>query len=310
LRRTDAAYWELLDFELIEGRWLAADDIERGRFVAVINEATAGTWFPGESALGKTVVANTESYEVVGVVANEPVTSLLAYADIWVPLTTNETYLKEWISGSQVMLYVEDPSRRAAVKEELQQALANFVYTDDPAAAQRAVAAAWTPLEFLANGALPSFGDGFGDFEAVLERHVEDRIPEFLAVSAAIALLFMSLPAINMTNLNIGRILERAPEIGLRKAAGASRRVLAGQFVFENIVLSALGGLIALAIAPLLLGLLNDTLFTYGQLGLNWTVFAAAFAFVLVFGVLSGAYPAWKMAKLQPAVALRGSQHG
>jgi hypothetical protein len=209
------------------------------------------------------------------------------------------------------MLYVENPSRRAAVKEELQEALADFVYTDDPGAVERVVAAAWTPLEFLANGALPSFGGGFGDFdfEGALERHVEDRVAEFLAVLAVIALLFMSLPAINMTNLNIGRILERAPEIGLRKSAGASRRVLAGQFVFENVVLSALGGLIALALAPLLLGLLNDTLFTYGRLALDWTVFAAAFAFVLVFGVLSGAYPAWKMAKLEPAAALRGAQH-
>jgi len=308
LRRTDAAYWDLLDFELTEGRWLEADDVDQGRFVAVINEATAGTWFPGESAVGQTVVANNESYEVVGVVGNEPATSLLAYADIWVPLTTNQTYRTEWISGSQVMLYVEDPSRRGAVKEELQQALADFVYTDDPGAAQRAVAAAWTPLEFLANTALPS-GGAFGDFETALARHVEDRVPEFLAALAAIGLLFMSLPAINMTNLNIGRILERAPEIGLRKSAGASRRVLAGQFVFENIVLSALGGLIALALAPLLFGLLNDTLFTYGRLGLDWTVFAAAFAFVLLFGVLSGAYPAWKMAKLEPAVALRGTQH-
>jgi putative ABC transport system permease protein len=37
LRRTDAAYWDILDFDLIEGRWLEADDIDRGRFVAVIN---------------------------------------------------------------------------------------------------------------------------------------------------------------------------------------------------------------------------------------------------------------------------------
>jgi putative ABC transport system permease protein len=134
-------------------------------------------------------------------------------------------------------------------------------------------------------------------------------VAEFVAIAVAVGLLFMSLPAINMANLNIGRILERAPEIGLRKSAGATRRVLAGQFIFENVVLSALGGLVAIAIAPILLGLLNDTLFTYGQLGLNGPVFAAAFAFVLVFGVLSGAYPAWKMARLEPAVALRGSQH-
>jgi putative ABC transport system permease protein len=84
--------------------------------------------------------------------------------------------------------------------------------------------------------------------------------------------------------------------------------VLAGQFIFENVVLSTLGGLISLAIAPVLFELLNDTI-PYGRLALNGPVFAAAFAFVLVFGMLSGAYPAWKMARLEPAVALRGAQH-
>jgi putative ABC transport system permease protein len=307
LRRTDAAYWEILDFELIEGRFLAADDVDRGRFVAVINEATADIWFPDDSALGKSIVANGESYEVVGIVANEPVTSSLAYADLWVPLTTSATYRDEWIGGGQIMLYLEDSSKREAVREELQQSLADFVYTDDPAQDVRAVAPARTPIQSYA-------ANFFGvplmrDTQAMVDRFSADRVAEFLAIAVAVGLLFMSLPAINMANLNIGRILERAPEIGLRKAAGASRRALTSQFIFENVVLSALGGLIAIAIAPILLGLLNDTLFTYGQLGLNGPVFAAAFAFVLVFGVLSGAYPAWKMARLEPAVALRGSRH-
>jgi putative ABC transport system permease protein len=311
LRVTDAAYWDILDFELIEGRLLAADDIDQGRFVAVINEATANIHFPSESALGKTIVANNESYEVVGVVANEPVTSTLAYADIWAPLTTNPIYYNDWTNtNGQVMLYVEDPSRHAAVREELRQAIEDFDIPENPGLYERVAARAWTPLERLASELYSEIvPSSFGDFDGAVDRFSADRVLEVLALAGAVMLLFMSLPAINMANLNIGRILERAPEIGLRKAAGASRRVLAGQFIFENVVLSALGGLVALALAPLLLGLLNDTLVTYGRLSVNGPVFAAAFAFVLVFGVLSGAYPAWKMASLEPAVALRGAQH-
>jgi putative ABC transport system permease protein len=311
LRLTDAAYWDILDFELIEGRLLAADDVDQGRFVAVINEATANIHFPGESALGKTIVANADAYEVVGVVADEPIMSLLAYADIWAPLTTNPIYHNDWTnSNGQIMLYVEDPSRHAAVREELRQALEDFAIPDNPGLYEHVAARAWTPLQTLARKFIDGIAPGPGfDFDRAAAGYSADRVPEFLAVAGAVMLLFMSLPAINMANLNIGRILERAPEIGLRKAAGASQRVLAGQFIFENVVLSALGGLLALALAPILLGLLNDTLVTYGRLSLNGPVFAAAFAFVLVFGVLSGAYPAWKMARLEPAVALRGSQH-
>lgn len=311
LRPTDAAYWDILDFELIEGRLLAADDVDQGRFVAVINEATANLHFPGESALGKTIVANADAFEVVGVVANEPVTSELAYADIWAPLTTNPSYYNDWTNlNGQVMLYVEDPSRHAAVREELRQAIDEFYIPENPGLYERVAARASTPLQTLARQVINQIAPGPSfDLDRDAAIYSADRVPQFLAAAAAITLLFMSLPAINMANLNIGRILERAPEIGLRKAAGASRRVLAGQFIFENVVLSALGGLLALALAPLLLGLLNDTLITYGRLSLNGPVFAAAFAFVLVFGALSGAYPAWKMARLEPAIALRGSQH-
>lgn len=311
LRLTDAAYWEILDFNLIEGRLLAADDVDQGRFVAVINEGTANTFFPGESALGKTVLANSDSYEVVGVVANEPVTSVLAFSDIWAPLTTNPTYTNDWTNSyGQIMLYVEDPSRHAAVRAELQRVLDEFAINPNPEWWNSVTVRAWTPLQTFATDLINDFfpGPAF-DFDAAAASFSIDRVTEFLVAAGAFVLLFMSLPAINMANLTIGRILERAPEIGLRKSAGASRRVLAGQFIFENVVLSTLGGLIALALAPILLGLLNETLVTYGRLSLNGPVFAVAFVLVLVFGVLSGAYPAWKMARLEPAVALRGAQH-
>jgi putative ABC transport system permease protein len=305
LRRTDAAYWEILDFTTLDGRVLSTDDVDQGRFVAVINEATADRYFPGASAVGQTLVAGRESFEVVGVVANEPWTSPLAHADIWVPLTTATAYRDQWLGGNQAMLYVDDPSRRRAVQQEYQQALERFEYTVDPGQYQRAASSAQTSLEFLTSVIVGRFDQGFPGEES----YARSRVAKFAGLATAGMLLFMSLPAINMANLNIGRMLERAPEIGLRKVAGASRRVLAGQFIFENVVLCVLGGLIAFAVAPFVLGLLNDTVITYGRLALNVPVFVAGFAFVLIFGVLSGAYPAWKMAKLEPAAALRGVRH-
>ncbi|HMN47280.1 MAG TPA: ABC transporter permease [Povalibacter sp.] len=303
LRRTDAPYWEILDFDVLDGRVLQTDDIDQGRFVAVINETTANTYFPGESAIGKKITAGGDSYEVVGVVADEAEISRLAYSDIWVPLTTSQTYRDQWILGGQIMLYVDDPSQRAAVQNEFKQALEGFVAADDPHRFDRAVSVAWTPLGMLASFIIGNMSSGFDD------KFADDRVPQFLALAGAITLLFMALPAINMANLNIGRMLERAPEIGLRKATGASRLALTGQFIFENVVLCALGGLLAFAIAPLVLAYLNATLFTYGRLTLSAPVFVAGFIFILIFGVLSGAYPAWKMARLEPAAALRGLQH-
>jgi len=305
LRRTDAAYWQILDFELLDGRLLAVDDIDQGRFVAVINEATADSFFPGRSAIGETIDAGGDSFEVVGVVANEPVTSLLAYSDIWVPLTTTVAGAEDWVGNGMVMLWLEDASQIRAAKAEYAESVASFVYTPDPAQFERLTSSALTALEAIATGIMGDFGGELG----VLQTEPRSRVAAFMGLVSVAVLLFMALPAINMSNLNIGRILERAPEIGLRKATGASRAVLVGQFIFENVVLCAIGGIVAFALAPLVLGILNETVFDYGRLGLNVPVFVAGFGFVLLFGVLSGAYPALKMARLDPAAALRGNQH-
>ena len=305
LRRTDAVYWQILDFDLLDGRVLSADDIDRGRFVAVINEAMAGAFFPDGSAVGKTLAAGAASFEIVGVVANEPVTSFLAYSDIWVPLSTTTAGTEEWVGNGVAMLWFEDASHMSAAKTEFAESLAGFVYTPDPAQFQRVLSSADTALEAIATGIMGELGGEVG----IRQTEPRNRVAAFLGLASVAVLLFMALPAINMSNLNIGRILERAPEIGLRKATGASRAVLIGQFIFENVVLCAIGGLVAFALAPLVLGILNETVFTYGRLGLNLPVFVAGFGFVLLFGVLSGAYPALKMARLDPAAALRGIQH-
>lgn len=305
VRRTDANYWRILDFDLRAGRLLSADDVAAGRFVAVINEATAQSFFGTESPLGKFLTVDRQSFEVVGVVANEPETSRLAFADVWVPLTATHStaYQQEWLGSGQALLYVEDPGRFGSVREEFSALLERFEYTPDPTQYDQASAAAETPLEALAAYSIRALRKGPGP-----KGSGSAYVAAFVGLLVGAALLFMALPAINMANLNIGRILERAPEIGLRKATGASTRVLVGQFVFENIVLVALGGLIGFAVAPLVLGMLNEV-FTYGQLRLNGRVFVAGLAFVVVFGVLSGIYPAWKMARLEPAAALRGQQH-
>jgi putative ABC transport system permease protein len=120
-------------------------------------------------------------------------------------------------------------------------------------------------------------------------------------------LLFMLLPTLNLVNINLSRILDRASEIGVRKAFGASSRTLVGQFVVEYLVLTLLGALLGLLLAVPVLAALNESgLLPYARLGLNFRVFLYGLALAVFFGVLSGVYPAWRMSKLHPVQALRG----
>ena len=122
-----------------------------------------------------------------------------------------------------------------------------------------------------------------------------------------LGLLFMLLPALNLVNINVSRTLERSAEIGVRKAFGATAGTLAGQFLLENIFLTLLGGALGLGLAAGALHLLNGSHFLpYSAFALNGRVFGVGLGAVLFFGVLSGAYPAYKMSKLTAVKALKG----
>ena len=132
---------------------------------------------------------------------------------------------------------------------------------------------------------------------------------KFVAVVTLIVLLFMLMPTINLININVSRILERSSEIGVRKAFGASSRTLIGQFLVENIFLTLLGGLLGFVLSALALQLIsNSGIIPYAQLTLNWRVFGIGIGLSLVFGLLSGVIPAYKMSKLQAVEALKGGQ--
>jgi putative ABC transport system permease protein len=118
----------------------------------------------------------------------------------------------------------------------------------------------------------------------------------------------MLLPAVNLINLNTSRIMERASEIGVRKAFGASSRSLVGQFVVENLVLTLVGAALGFVASAWLLRAINDSgVIQYAELALNYRIFGWGVLLAVLFGLFSGVYPAWRMARLHPVQALKGA---
>lgn len=295
MRRTDADYWKVLDFTVLAGRVLNADDLAQGRFVAVINASTARQLFPGSAAVGRKVSIAGQLFEICGVV--EDAIQVNAFADIWAPITTfaSTDYRQQMTGEFTAILLAPSAADLPQIRREVAQ-IAKTVEFDDPKVTNRAVFWADSKLDLFARNTVFSQADE------------DSGAGKLLALIGAAMLLFMLLPALNLVNLNTGRILERSAEIGVRKAFGATSAQLMVQLVIENVLLCLAAGLIGLLCTEAVLWWLQGSrLIPYLKIHLNFAVFCYGLLITLVFGMLSGVIPAWKMAHLDPIHALKGA---
>lgn len=295
MRRVDADYWRILDFKLLAGRLPNEDDEQSGRMVVVVNASTARQLFGDAGAVGQRIAVGGQHFQVIGVVADT--IHVNAYADMWAPLSTfpSSDYQNEITGQFAAMLLARDAADLPRIQREVARIATTFV-TEDPHTYASTVFWADSKLDVFARQILARQGEP------------DSGAGRLLATIGGGMLLFMLLPALNLVNLNMGRILERSAEIGVRKAFGATSLQLAGQLVVENMLLCLAGGLLGLACAQLVLWWLEASqLIPYFEVHVNPSVFAFGLLLSLVFGVLSGVIPAWKMSRLDPVHALKGA---
>ena len=297
MRRVDADYWKILDFRLLAGRLPNAADDAAGRMIAVLNASTARRLFPGEpkAAVGQRIDVSGQHFEVVGVV--EDAMHVNAFADIWAPVSSfASSDYRNQLSGMFVALILAERSADLPRIQRQVEQIAKTVVPDDPTQ--------WKRIRFWADSKL----DMFARMTVGNDEELDSGAGRLLALIVGAMLLFMLLPALNLVNLNTGRIMERRVEIGVRKAFGATSSQLAIQLVVENVLLCLAGGLVALALAAGVLAWLEHIqLINYMKYSLNLAVFGWGMLIATVFGLLSGVLPAWKMSRLDPVHALKGA---
>jgi putative ABC transport system permease protein len=296
VKHADGELWRVMRFDFLEGGPFTGDDDRNARFVAVINEATRDKFFNGP-ALGKTLEVDGQRFKVVGVVRNVPILRISAYSDIWVPIGTakSDAYKRELVGDYTGLIVARRRADFPQIKAEVQSRIKEAeALIPDPKTYKHLDSGADTLFEAASRMMLP--GDS------------EKSHPERLwMILLGLGLMFMLLPTVNLVNINLSRILDRSSEIGVRKAFGASSWTLVGQFVVENVVLTLVGGVIGLVLAAAVLAAINASgVIPYAQLSLNVRVFLYGLGIALFFGLFSGVYPAWRMSRLHPVMALRG----
>jgi putative ABC transport system permease protein len=295
MRRVDANYWKIMQFKLLAGRLPGEDDDRLGRMVAVVNATTARRLFPGTAAVGQRISVDGQTFEIIGVVAD--VIHINAYADIWAPLATfpSSNYRDEYTGSFAALLLARTPADLPRIRADVERVAKTIQPVGDQIFGKTTFWAD-TKLDVVARALQGR------------ESYVDSGGSRLLLMIAGGMLVFMLLPALNLVNLNMGRIMERSAEIGVRKAFGATSLQLAGQLVVENVLLCLAGGLLGLACAQGVLWWLEALqLIPYLEVHINPTVFGCGMVLAFVFGLLSGAIPAWKMSRLDPVHALKGA---
>lgn len=290
LKKTDANFWEITDFDFLEGKPFNQQHVDEGTMVVVINEATKNGYF-GENvkAVGKYIEVGADKYRVIGVVKNVPLTQIATMGDLYTPYSTSAATLKSTniIGGYGVLLLANSKADFPAIQAEYQTIIPQVAIPEGHTV-------------FISKAS--TYADSFA-MDTIGENFPVN--PLYLLVSI-FAFLFMLLPTVNLVNLNITRIMERSSEIGVRKAFGASSSRLLGQFIVENLMITLIGGLIGILMTWVVLNALNNSGFIpYLDLKINLRVLWGSLIVCVIFGLLSGVLPAYRMSKIPVVNALK-----
>lgn len=271
---------EIERIEASAGRHFTNSEDETRRMVCFIGADVAEKLFPTSDPLGQSIRIDGRSFQVIGV--GEVLGSVFGQTrDMYVSIPLS-TFLSIYGSRRSIAISVTSTS--------------NETYLD---AIDEARAVMRTRRKLA-----PNEGDNFGIVTPSMINELRDKIFGTIQ-TAAIGVTSISLVVggIVIMNIMLVSVTERTKEIGVRKAIGARRRDILKQFLAESTLLSLIGGGVGVSIAYLLAKLV--AVLTPVPTALPWVAVAGALFVSGSVGLISGVYPAWKAAGLDPIEALR-----
>lgn len=296
----EPSFFEVFDgFGLVKGTPAALD----APHSIVLTESSARQYFGDEEPMGEAVeVEGLGTMTVTGVLRDPPANSHLTFSMLFSAATfATDTpwwndYAANWTPNFRSFLtYVAlDEARSASVVEARLAEMLDRHQTEE-ATTGTITLQPLTDIHF-----------GSGEIEDTFNR--DKRPVTYLYVFSAIALFVLLIASVNYMNLATARSMRRAREVGVRKALGAHRGQLAGQFLSESVLLAGVSAATAIGLVALVLPSFNALAgksLTLAPISGGWLLAAVA-GLALVVGVVAGSYPALYLSRFRPALALRG----
>jgi putative ABC transport system permease protein len=259
----------IFNYQIDTGRFFSKSEVTSKARLAVIGPNVADELFSGVNPIGRSVIINEKSFNVIGVFKEKS-------PDYDNQVLTSYTALESTFDIKRytyIVLKLKDNAPMEIAKKQVELALLRDLEEDD--------------------------------FSVLSQEDILATVQQILGILTtglgALAAISLLVGGIGIMNIMLVTVTERTKEVGLRMALGATKLDIAFQFLIEAVLISVLGGIVGLILAYLLSLGLSQFIQTEVP---PMTIFLS-FLFSVAVGVVFGTYPAISASKKEPIEALR-----
>jgi putative ABC transport system permease protein len=314
---TSPEYFTASTASVASGSAFTKADVTSAAKVAVIGSTLATELYPTGSALGQSITVDGTPFTVVGILATQSSTGFNDPNSVVVaPVTRVQRSFTGFGALSSLLAEAKSSTDVTAAQGELGVELNQLLHVSSSTAASAASSTGTTGTSGFGNfrraaaAAAATTTSGTTSSSSLpytitnattLLATAEASATSFTVLLAAVAAISLLVGGIGVTNVMLVTVTERTREIGIRKALGATRGAILGQFLAEAAILTLLGGILGVVVAVFAAQFeINGT-----QPVLIGYSIPLALGVSVAIGVFFGVYPAGRAAAMRPIQALR-----
>ncbi|WP_173471830.1 ABC transporter permease [Eubacterium ruminantium] len=302
---SDNSYLTINSYQVNSGRFFVPDDFSKHRNVCIIDRDTSDSLFEGETPVDKTIIIKGMPFIVVGVVSPEDeaepvINSIEEYQTI---------YGDDFYSGTGKVIIPDPCWPDVFAYDQPYQVIVKADSTESISSAGKVVE------EYLNSmiDTSSSFGNEMGEEQETVKYKRENTLEKVKALQDIsnstsqqliwVASISLLVGGIGVMNIMLVSVTERTREIGLKKALGARKKVILGQFLTEAAVLTSIGGIIGVGAGIGLSYFISNVASV--PVAISVPAIIVSVGFSMVIGIVFGLLPSVKAANLNPIDALR-----